>query len=162
MDTNGSGFPVLRVATNDDGARVAELVFAVLGEYGLALDPDATDADLKDIEQAYTANGGAFDVLLDETGAIIGCVGLYRIGHATCELRKMYLDRAHRGRGLGKRLMEHALDQARQLGFRRIILETASVLHEAIVMYINYGFRRYEPDHLSQRCDQAYFLDLAP
>ena len=160
MDTNGSGFPVLRAATNDDGARVAELVFAVLAEYGLAPDPDTTDADLRDIEQAYITNGGAFDVLADETGAIIGCVGLYRIDHAVCELRKMYLDRAYRGRGLGKRLMEHAMDQARQLGFRRVILESASVLHEAIAMYINYGFRRYECDHLSQRCDQAYSLPV--
>ena len=39
-------------------------------------------------------------------------------------------------------------------------LETASVLKEAIALYESYGFVEYEPDHLSARCDQAYFLQL--
>jgi len=150
----------LRPATNHDCAPVTDLVFAVLGEYGLAPDPDGTDADLQDLEGTYAENGGAFDVLVAEAGGLIGCVGLCRIDAATCELRKMYVARPRRGRGHGKRLMEHALDKARALGFRRIVLETASVLQEATVMYINYGFRRYEPGHLADRCDQAYFLDL--
>jgi putative acetyltransferase len=78
----------------------------------------------------------------------------------TCELRKMYLRRDCRGRGYGKRLLEHALAQARERGFRRITLETASVLKEAIRLYQSYGFVPYTPAHLSPRCDQAYMLEL--
>ena len=40
-------------------------------------------------------------------------------------------------------------------------LETASVLKEAVAMYQQRGFRSYTPEHLSPRCDAAYFLDLA-
>jgi len=57
-------------------------------------------------------------------------------------------------------LLEDALAKARQLGFARITLETASVLKEAIRLYESYGFKPYTPDHLSRRCDQAYVLDL--
>jgi len=81
-------------------------------------------------------------------------------GSATCELRKMYLRRDHRGKGLGKRLLEHALAEARRLGFKRVTLETASVLKEAIRLYESYGFQPYVPTHLSCRCDQAYLLEL--
>ena len=72
----------------------------------------------------------------------------------------MYLHRAYRGKGLGRRLLEDALARARQAGFRRITLETASVLKEAIRLYERYGFKPFRPDHLSCRCDQAYVLEL--
>jgi putative acetyltransferase len=72
----------------------------------------------------------------------------------------MYLHRAYRGRGLGRRLLEDALANARRLGFARMTLETASVLKEAIRLYESYGFTPYQPDHLSGRCDHAYLLEL--
>jgi putative acetyltransferase len=136
------------------------LVFEVLAEYGLQPDPGDTDADLIDIEQSYFARGGAFYVLEDPPGSIIGAYGLYRIDERTCELRKMYLRREFRGRGLGRHLLEDALANARKLGFKKVVLETASVLKEAIALYQSYGFTPHHPDHLSPRCDQAYSLEL--
>ncbi|HLB74029.1 MAG TPA: GNAT family N-acetyltransferase [Sedimentisphaerales bacterium] len=152
--------PRLRPADNNDSDRITELVFAVLREYGLAPDPESTDADLKDIEQSYLKRGGAFFVLEDRPGSIIGAYGLYRIDEATCELRKMYLRKSFRGRGLGKLLLDDALTKARRMGFEKVTLETASVLTEAIALYKSYGFAQYEPAHLSPRCDQAFVLEL--
>jgi putative acetyltransferase len=151
---------VLRSATNKDRAAVERLVFGVLAEYGLKPNPDSTDSDLADIERSYCAPGGFFDVLVDDSGRIVGSVGLYPLSSSVCELRKMYLDRSARGLGHGRRLLEHALTRARELGYSRIVLETASVLREAIALYERRGFRRYTPDHLAQRCDAAYYLDL--
>ncbi len=90
----------------------------------------------------------------------VGCVGLYPTGQGSCEIRKMYLLKPHRGAGLGKRLLEHALDEAKARGFTHVTLETASVLAEAIALYEQYGFRPFTPKHLAQRCDQAYCLEL--
>jgi len=153
-------WPRLRPATNADCEPIRDLVYGVLAEYGLKPDPASTDADLSDIEQSYFARGGTFHVLESRDGAIIGAYGLYRVDGDTCELRKMYLRPEHRGQGLGKRLLDHALAQARELGFRAVVLETASVLKEAIALYESYGFRPHQPEHLSTRCDQAYRLDL--
>lgn len=152
--------PQLRPATNADREQVKDLVYTVLAEYGLKHDPDTTDADLKDIEQFYLARGGAFRVLEAENGAIIGAYGLYPMGEESCELRKMYLRRDYRGQGLGRRLLDDALAEARRLGFKSVVLETASVLKEAIALYESYGFVPYQPDHLSSRCDQAYRMEL--
>jgi len=150
----------IRPATNADRDAIVAVVFGVLAEYGLSPDPATTDADLNDIERAYRANGGMFDVLLGPDGAIIGTVGLFPMGEGTVELRKMYLLSSQRGQGLGRRMLDHALDQARALGFSRVTLETASVLKEAVALYERYGFKPYTPDHLAQRCDQAYRLEL--
>jgi putative acetyltransferase len=152
--------PRLRRASNKDREEVTRLVYGVLKEYDLEPEPGATDADLEDIEQSYFARGGTFLVLEDQDGSIIGAYGLYPLENQTCELRKMYLSSSHRGKGLGKLLLDDALSRARQLGFRKMVLETASVLKEAIALYKSYGFAEYEADHLSSRCDQAYLLEL--
>jgi len=152
--------PRLRWASSKDSEAITRLVYGVLEEYGLKPDPAETDADLKDIERSYLARGGAFFVLEDRDGLIIGAYGLYPLDNQTCELRKMYLHKDHRGKGLGKLLLDSALARARELGFTRVTLETASVLKEAIALYESYGFVEYTPDHMSERCDQAYVLEL--
>ena len=152
--------PALRSATNQDRQAIEALVFGVLAEYGLKPDPGGTDSDLQDIERSYLASGGLFDVLTDGAGEVVGSVGLFPLSDSVCELRKMYLAAAVRGQGLGRRLLDHALRRARELGFARVVLETASVLREAVALYERYGFRRYEPGHLAARCDAAYYLDL--
>jgi putative acetyltransferase len=153
-------WPRLRPANNTDCGNIADLVYGILREYDLTPDPACTDADIKDVESSYFGRGGTFFVLETEDGSIIGAYGLYPGEEHTCELRKMYLHKAHRGKGLGKFLLEDALSKARQVGFERIILETASVLKEAIALYKSYVFVEYNPQHMSSRCDQAYRLEL--
>jgi len=150
----------LRPADNSDEDAIRDLVFSVLREYGLSPDPEDTDADLADIKECYCDRGGTFDVLENADGVIVGSVGLFRIDAATCELRKMYLLPSCRGKGWGKKLLEHAIEKAREIGCKRMVLETASVLKEAIALYTDYGFRPWNAPHLSSRCDQAYELEL--
>lgn len=150
----------IRNATNADVDEVRTLVFSVLAEYGLEPDPETTDADLQDIEANYTKAGGMFEVIEDGAGRLVGTVGLFRVDEKTCELRKMYFVPALRGRGFGRLMLERAVNHARTLGFKRIVLETASVLEEAIRLYTRFGFRPLRSDHLAPRADRAFFFDL--
>lgn len=150
----------LRRADNQDGENITRLVFEVLREHALTPAPEAADRDIHDIEAHYLARGGRFDVLQDKDGAIIGCVGLYPLDDERCELRKMYLKAEARGRGLGVKLLEHALTQARALGYTRMELETASVLERAVELYRRYGFKPLAREDIIPRCDQAWYLDL--
>ena len=150
----------LRPATNADAAAVRKLIFGVLREYRLPPSPADTDADLFDLEASYLARGGRFDVLVAARVNIVGTVGLLPSGDGTVELRKMYLHRDLRGQGHGRRMLEHAIAEAKRMGGRRITLETASVLKEAVELYTRYGFRPYASDHLPSRCDQAFELTL--
>jgi putative acetyltransferase len=149
----------LRPASNHDRPAIERLVFGCLREFGLS--PDArTDGDLVDIEASYIRSGGMFDVLVSNSGEIVGTIGLLPVSKTTCELRKMYLDKSVRGQGHGRRLLDHALSRARKLGFSRITLETANVLQTAITLYERYGFKQYTAAHKSPRCDRTYYLDL--
>ena len=152
---------VVRSATNEDCERVQALVFGVLREYGLAPDTQGTDRDIADIEAHYTNRGGIFEVIEDREGNLLGTVGLYPMSDETVELRKMYFAKTLRGRGIGKQTLERMIAAARAKGFRKIYLETASVLKEAVALYEKFGFQPSDEKH-TPRCDAAYYLVLSP
>ena len=149
----------IRPAANSDSDEIKAVVFGVLKEYGLEPDSGSTDKDLESIDSHYWQNGGYFGVV-EEGNCIVATIGLYRVDEKTCELRKMYALPSQRGKGLGKKLMEFALKKASEMGFKRVILETATPLKEAIGLYKRFGFQEFEPKHLASRCDQAMELDL--
>jgi putative acetyltransferase len=149
-----------RRATNKDSDLVRNLIFEILNEYKLKTDPQKTDSDISDIDTNYNNNNGAFEIFEDDLGNPLATVGLFRMDKETCELRKMYLIKSQRGKGYGKLILKHALENAKKLGYKKVVLETASVLKEAIELYKRFGFKPYCAEHLSERCDQAYFLDL--
>ncbi len=151
---------VIRTATNADIPAVTEVIFAALVEYGLRPDPDGTDADLKDIEGNYLARRGAFEVVQLPDGRIVGSAGLLQITPRRAELRKMYLAKRWRGRGIGRRLLERMLAAARRLGYPEVFLQTNSVLVEAVKLYESAGFQVNNADLVSPRCDHAYLLRL--
>ena len=149
----------IREANIDDSETIKRLIVSVLDEYGLKPDPGSTDKDLENLDRNYKKNNGYFGVV-EELGDIVATVGIYKIDGTTCELRKMYSHPSVRGQGLGKRLLKHAIEKAMALGYKEVVLETASPLKEAISLYKKYGFVEYKPAHLSSRCDQAFKLDL--
>jgi putative acetyltransferase len=149
----------IRRANDNDSDKIKSVVFEVLGEYGLKPDTGSTDKDLDSIEESYQENNGFFGVV-EEEGKIVATVGIHRVDTKTCELRKMYALPSQRGKGLSNSLMEFSIKKARELGYKRIVLETATPLKEAISLYKKFGFTEYIPDHMAARCDQAFELYL--
>ncbi|MBI2993037.1 MAG: GNAT family N-acetyltransferase [Gammaproteobacteria bacterium] len=156
---SGSAF-ILRDFRASDAAEVRRIIATVLGEYGLAPECGGVDADLEDIRGSYIARGGVFRIVEDGHGAIVGCGGLFPLDAEEAEIRKMYFLPTARGHGLGRQLLRELIEAARSGGYRRLVLETASVLKEAIALYRSFGFRPAMRRHLASRCDQAYALEL--
>lgn len=144
---------------NKDIHDIKAVIFEVLEEYGLKPDESSTDADLNDIEGQYKNNNGFFGIIIYHD-LIIGTFGLYKLTEEVCELRKMYLNKQHRGKGLGKHVVNYIISMAKEKGYKSIELETASVLKEAIGLYKRYGFKEVKRDHLANRCDKAFVLEL--
>ncbi len=74
----------------------------------------------------------------------------------TYELTKMAVDESRQGLGIGRALMEAALDEFRRLGGRRLFLETNSKLPPAVRLYESMGFERQpslKPDSHYARAD---------
>lgn len=146
-----------REANNKDLSLIKSIVFDALEEYGLQSDAAHTDKDLEDIEVFYFEPGGYFCIVETE-GVPVATGGLLHLDEERCELRKMYMNKGARGKGLGKQLLQHLLDWAKNNGYKEVVLETATVLVEAIALYKKYGFELCADMELSSRCDQAMIL----
>ncbi len=145
-----------RPATRGDGAAVADLVFRVLGDYGLAPEPDGIDRDLEDLQAYYRE--GFFDLLHDEQGLLRATVAVRRLSADRGELRRMYLDPSCRGLGLGRACLGHALAWARSQGIVELELETATALREARALYRWAGFQPMDGSNEARRCDLRMIL----
>jgi len=109
------------------------------------------DLGFQDFEQemagfpgAYAPPGGRLLLALDGSEAA-GCVGIRELEPDTCEMKRLYTRSAYRGHGLGRRLVEAALEQARAIGYSAMYLDTLAEMDAAIRLYEAFGFQRTEP-----------------
>jgi GNAT superfamily N-acetyltransferase len=63
-------------------------------------------------------------------------------GPGAAEVKRMYVRRDMRGKGLGRAMLAALEREARTLGFPRVVLETGTRQHEAIELYESSGFER--------------------
>lgn len=77
-------------------------------------------------------------------GELMGGSGIYptaNLPEGTCELVKFYLSPAARGKGIGKELLQKCITAAKEMGYKKMYLETMPELTIAIPMYEKSGFR---------------------
>ena len=76
-------------------------------------------------------------------GKIIGGAGVYptdNLDEDTCELVKMYLRLHVRGLGFGRLLIDKCIEQAKELGYKKVYLESMPELRQALKVYEKFGF----------------------
>lgn len=149
----------IRKAKRGDEAKVLDLVEEVLGYYDLELNSEVEDLDITDIPKYYTQNNGDFEVI-EFKGNIVGSYGIYKLDEETCELRKMYLNQNFQGLGLGNIMVENSFKLAKELNYKKITLQTNSVLYKAVKLYKKYGFEEFD-EEVCDRCDIAMIKSIA-
>lgn len=115
--------------------------------------------EMDHIAEAYSPPAGAM-LLAREGDAAIGCVGLRPFGDAgDCEMKRMYVAPAGRGRGTGRRLAEAVIAAARAAGYSRMLLDTLPHLKAARELYATLGFRPI-PEYRHNPVPGTVFLAL--
>ena len=108
--------------------------------------PDGFDAgqSLHPDMHEFTEPAGLF-VLARLHGRAIGCGGVLFQGDGSAYLKRMWVDEAVRGMGVGRRILEVLEQAAREHGAASAVLETNATLTEAIAMYRKAGYVEVEP-----------------
>lgn len=101
---------------------------------------DALEDRLYEFNAARTGYSDAAQLafLAEVDGELVGAVAGFSWG-GTCELRQVWVDKAHRGRGLGRQLMDKAIEEARKRGCAHVFLATYDF--QAPEFYAKLGFR---------------------
>lgn len=104
---------------------------------------------LEDPENKILRKGGRiFMVYASPSSEAVGCVALIPMGDGVYELSKMAVSPQLRGHGIGRRLLVHAIDQAKQMGARSLFLGSNSRLEDAVHLYESTGFRHVAPERI--------------
>jgi len=89
-------------------------------------------------------DGVRFFVTRDD-GRPAGCGGVLLVGREYAEVKRMYVRPAFRGRGFGRLMLDHLVEDARRHGLTVVRLETGIHQREAIALYEQAGFRQIPP-----------------
>ena len=121
------------------------------------------DDNLNHLSTFYTEPGKKryYCILTDDHDEIIGGIGLAEFEHLPdcAELQKLYLADRAKGSGLGYQLIRLIEQKARELGYRRIYLETHDNLQAAIHEYKGSGFQEIQkPDAVVHQTMNRFFL----
>jgi putative acetyltransferase len=149
--------PMLRIisAETDEAVRQASVLFR---EYAASLGVDLSfqsfEQELASLPGDYAApDGRLFLAVLDEAPTaelgrssstsprIAGCIALRKIDAETCEMKRLYVRPEFRGHGAGRALAQAVIEAAREIGYRRMRLDTLPQMTEAQALYCALGFR---------------------
>jgi ribosomal protein S18 acetylase RimI-like enzyme len=119
------------------------------------------ESELKELAVMYNKPDGGI-ILIKETGSgeFAGCAGIRRSEPGAAELKRMYIKPAQRHKGLGAQLLEEAVNLAKELGYKKIRLDTMPSMISAIRLYRAKGFVEIEPYRFNPE-KEALFFELS-
>ena len=115
------------------------------------------DEELRHLEGKYGPPRGAL-ILATEDGEAAGCIALKEMDERRCELKRLYVRPAFRGRALGRTLTEMIIARAREAGYREMLLDTLPFLQSAQRLYRSVGFREIEKYNDSPMDGATYMI----
>lgn len=132
---------MIREAGSPNEVAAARALFLEYGQsLGFSLCFQDFDAELAGLPGAYAPSRGRL-LLAAEEGQPAGCVAVRPLAPRVCEMKRLYVRPAFRARGLGRGLAERIIEEARAIGYDRMLLDTVPQMQVAQKLYEQLGFR---------------------
>lgn len=121
-----------------------ELLLQTDPEFEPCLAMQNFDREIEDLEIKFAPPLSTLIIAHNEDGKAVGCVGIKKFSEDVCELKRLYVRQEYRNSGLGQLFTEMMIDKAREVGYRKMYLDTMPVLEAALRLYKRLGFYEIE------------------
>ncbi len=166
---------VVKILKQAQSPEEIEIARGLFREYAAELNIDLCfqnfDQEVNGLPGNYATPAGRL-LLAIEDEQVAGCIALRPLGEyqkpdreggqvTDCEMKRLYIRPEFRGQGLGKKLVTTLIDAAREIGYRRMLLDTLpGKMDEAIALYRALGFREIAP-YYHNPVAGALFMELS-
>ena len=145
----------IRPFQKDDSDKVKEFISNIIvNEFKFKLEFNTLDSDILAVDETYNKfSKGCFwvaETIVDEDFStqqkqqqkIVGttAVRILKQFESTCELKRMYVSSDFRQLGLGQKLLDIAIEFAKNIGYSRMVLDSSKMLYAARALYLKNGF----------------------
>lgn len=145
-----------RVSSKEEYAVAAGLFREYAREIGIDLGFQDFEKELVDLSSMYAKPLGGI-ILCRVEDVFIACVAIRKQAGGIAELKRMYVRPGFQNLGIGRQLMEKAIELAKELGYQKIRLDTLDTMHPAIHLYKTYGFTEIPAYYHNPISNAVYF-----
>jgi len=149
----------IRPATTKDDLAVARALFEEYAAWlGVSLCFQGFAAELASLPGLYAPPGGRL-LLGWAANDAAGCAAMRPLGESVCEMKRLFVQPAFRGQGLGRMLAEEVVAEARAIGYAMMRLDTLPSMSAATRLYESLGFVRI-PAYYATPLQETVFMEL--
>ena len=155
---NATQIHVITASDTDAIEQVRQFFRNYAAWLGVDLSFQNFDEEMATLPGRYAApHGRLFYASVNGKGA--GCVGVRPLADGVCELKRLYVEPQFRGLGVGRALALAGIEAARELGYRKILLDTLPAMRIAVRLYRELGFLE-APAYYQTPIEGTQFLAL--
>lgn len=139
-----NNFTITTAKTEKDFSEAKVLFLEYAHELNVDLCFQDFDKELEEISSIYNRPSGMLLLLRIGTGTA-GCVELRKITAKISEMKRMYIRKQFRGKGLSRDLLAELFSFAKSAGYKCVRLDTLPQMREALSLYRSLGFTETAP-----------------
>lgn len=152
----------MKIVSGDNYIKeIKELIKIYTASIGRNLDFQNLDEELQDFPSKYSYPKGKLLAAISDEGEVIGCVAYTKKSDTRSEMKRLYVKPEYRRLHAGGALVEGIISEAKNDGFREMVLDTLSPMQSAVNLYKSFGFVEIPPYYNNPMKDVIYMkLDL--
>jgi ribosomal protein S18 acetylase RimI-like enzyme len=114
--------------------------------------------EISDLPSQYSEPTGCI-ILSCEDVKPFGCVAVRKFENDICEMKRLYIPKQYRGKGIGRELAVRIISKAKEFGYKKMRLDTLETMQEAISLYKTMGFTEI-PEYRQNPIKGVVFMEL--
>ena len=137
-----------------------DMLVSINPEFHLYLEIQHYDDEKENLSLKYALPDGRLYLDISDDGIARGCIALRKLSDGKGEVKRLYIRPEYRGNGIATALVERIIEDARNIGYKELYLDTLPELESAVRLYKSFGFEE-TGQYNDSPVDKTIFMKLS-